>query len=203
MMRALTLTATVLLGTTVYAQNVGQNVRQNFGQPVAQNVSSVPLEDEFFVMKAYAEGIAEVAKSRLAMERATQPGIREFAQRMVKDHTECDNKIVEICRKKGIALPAAIDAVNTAVINRLAAMSGSDFDKAYLKSQMCCDKAALFFFEHESCKGEDSDVKELAAKAIPTLQDHAKDAFDLAGEKDEFKKFCKIQDYAKQVMGEK
>jgi putative membrane protein len=191
MVRTLTLAAIALLGTTAFAQ-----------APAAR-APSVPLEDEYFAMKAYAEGIAEVAKSRLAMERATQPAIKEFAERMVREHTECDNKIVELCRRKGIALPATIDSVNTAAINRLAMMSGSDFDKAYMKAQACAHKAAIFFFEHEACKGEDQDIKDFASKALSTLQDHAKQAFDLAGEKDEYKKFCKIQDYAKQVMNEK
>jgi putative membrane protein len=192
MTRTLTLAAIALLGTNAYAQ-----------APAAARVPSVPLEDEFFVMKAYAEGIAEVAKSRLAMERATEPAVRQFAEKMVRDHTECDNKIVELCRRKGIALPAAIDAVHTAAINRLAMMSGSDFDKTYIKAQACAHKAALFFFEHEACKGEDQEIKDFAAKEIPTLQEHAKQAFELAGEKEEYKKFCKIQDYAKQVMNEK
>jgi putative membrane protein len=195
MMRTLTLAAIVLLGTNAYAQVQVQTARAR--------VPSVPLEDEFFAMKAYAEGIAEVACSRLAMERATQPAIREFAEKMAREHTECNNKIVELCRTKGIALPAAIDSIHTAALNHLAAMSGSDFDKAYMKAQVCAHKAAIFCFEHEACKGEDQDVKKLASDALPTLQDHAKQAFDLAGEKDDYKKFCKIQDYAKQVMNEK
>jgi putative membrane protein len=191
MVRTLTLAAIALFGTNAYAQ-----------APAAR-APAVPLGDEFFAMKAYAEGIAEVAKSRLAMERATQPAIREFAEKMVREHTECDNKIVELCRRKGIALPATIDSVNTAAINRLAMLSGSDFDKAYMKAQVCAHKAAIFCFEQQACKGEDQDIKDFASKGLATLQDHAKHAFDLAGEKDDYKKFCKIQDYAKQVMNEK
>jgi hypothetical protein len=38
----------------------------------AQETSSVPLRDEEFLMKAYCEGMAEVAKSKLACEKATQ-----------------------------------------------------------------------------------------------------------------------------------
>jgi putative membrane protein len=165
----------------------------------AQVLTSVPLGDEYFAMKAYADGLAEVVKSQLALERATQPGIKAFAERMVKDHTQCNNKIAEMARKKGIAF----DAVHTAVINRLAKMSGSDFDKAYLMAQIGAHKDALHLFDHEVWKGEDADLKELALKALPTLQDHAKSAFELAGEKQEYQKFCKIQEYAKQVMAEK
>jgi len=169
----------------------------------AQDSSTVPLGDEYFAMKAYASGMVEIAKSRVAMERATQPAIKAFAEQMIKDHTECNNKIVALAAKKGIALPNAIDAVHAVAINRLARMTGSDFDKTFMMAQMCAHKEALHLFEHESCKGEDSELKELATKAIPTLQQHTKMAFELAGEKAEYQKFCKIQEYAKQVMNEK
>ncbi len=101
-----------------------------------QQAFAVPLGDEYFAMKATAGGIAEIAISRLAIERTTRPEIRAFAERMVKDHTDCHNKIIETARKKGIALPAALDAVSNGVLIRLGNMSGSDFDKAYLKAQM-------------------------------------------------------------------
>jgi putative membrane protein len=169
----------------------------------AQNTNSVPLGDEYFAMQAYANGIAEVARSQLAVQRATQPDIRAFADRMIREHIECNNKTVEIARTQGIALPAAIDAVHTAMINRLARMSGSDFDKAYLMAQECAHKDAIHLFEHESCKGEDPELKDMATKALPKLHDLAKSAFELAGNKAEYEKFCKIQDFAKKVKDEK
>jgi putative membrane protein len=187
MIRSLALSAFVVLAANTYAQET----------------SSVPLGDEVFVMKAYCEGMAEVAKSKLACERATQPAIKAFAEQMVRDHTECNNKIAEVARKKGVPLSAAPSAVHTVALTRLAKMSGSDFDKTYLMAQMCAHVDAIRLFEHESCKGEDSEIKELAVKALPKLQEHAKEAFDIAGEKAEYQKFCKIQDYAKQVMAEK
>jgi putative membrane protein len=116
---------------------------------------------------------------------------------MVKDHTECNNKIAETARQKGIALPATIDAVQAAAIARLGRMSGSDFDKVYMIVHTCAHVDALHLFGRESCKGEDSELKGLASKAIPTLQEHAKAAFELAREKAEYQKFCKIQEYAK------
>jgi putative membrane protein len=168
-----------------------------------QDSSSVPLGDEYFAMKAYAEGVAEVAKSQLASERASNPAVKAFAAQMVKDHTECNTRIAEVARQKGIALPATIDAVHTAAIARLGRMSGSDFDKAYMMAQTCAHVDALHLFGHEARKGEDPELKTMATKTIPTLQEHAKAAFELAGEKEEYQKFCKIQEYAKQVMAEK
>ena len=147
--------------------------------------------------------MAEVAKSKLACEKATDSGIKAFAEKMVKDHTECNEKIAEAARKKGISLPTAMDPIHAAAIARLSKMSGSDFDKAYMMAQIGAHKEALLLFGHEAHKGEDPDLKELAHKAMPHLEHHIKAAFELAGEKQEGEKFCKIHEYAKQVMTEK
>jgi hypothetical protein len=54
-----------------------------------------------------------------------------------------------------------------------------------------------------SSKGEDAAKKALATEALPQLHEHTKMAFEPAGEKAEFDKLCKIQEFAKQVMAEK
>jgi putative membrane protein len=185
--RTLTLAAFAAFATSIYGQDS----------------SSVPLGDEVFAMKAYCEGMAEVAKSKLALEKATQPAIKEFAEHMIKDHTECNNKIAELASKKGIALPTAMSAIHTMALAKLAKMSSSEFDKTYLMAQMCAHVDALHLFGHESHKGEDMELKALATQALPKLHEHTKMAFELAGEKAEFEKLCKIQEFAKQVMTEK
>lgn len=169
----------------------------------ARAQDTVPLEDEYFAMKAYAEGLAEIAKSKLATTKATDPAVRQFAEKLVKDHTECNRKIYDLAAKKRIPLPTAIDAVHSTALRRMETLSASDFDKAFLKAQICAHKEALHLFEHQSHKGEDADLKALAHETIPTLQDHTKSAFDLAGEQKEYAKYCKVQDYAKQVWAEK
>ena len=54
--------------------------------------------------------MAEVAKSKLACEKASDPGVKAFAEKMVKDHSECNEKIAEIAKKKkGITLPTTMN----------------------------------------------------------------------------------------------
>ena len=130
----------------------------------------VSLGDEYFVMKAYADQLAEIAKSQLAATRATQPEIKAFAERMIRDHTECNNKLVELARKKGIGLPTMIDAVHGTAIARLGRMSGSDFDKTYMMAKTCAHVDAIRLFERQSCKGEDAEIKEFATKGLPPFK---------------------------------
>jgi len=192
-------------GSNVQGQAPGTNVQGQTSATNAQAQTSMPLSlgDEYFAMKAYADGTAEVAKSRLALERASNAGIRNFAQQLIRDHTECNNKIVELARAKRIPLPNTIDAVHTAAMNRLAGMSGSDFDKAFTMAQIGAHKEALLLFGHEAHKGQDQDLKSLAQQTIPVLEKHTQMAYEMAGENDEYQKFQKIRDYSKQVMGDK
>jgi putative membrane protein len=186
MVRNLTFGLVALMATSAFARD-----------------SAVPLGDEVFAMKAYCEGLAEVAKSQMACEKATQPAIKAFAEHMIKDHTACNNKIAAAAQKKGIALPTTLSPIHSIAIAKMARMSGSDFDKTYLMAQKCAHVEAIRLYEHESCKGEDSELKALATEAIPKLHEHAKEAFEIAGDSAEYKKLCKIEEYAKQVMAEK
>ncbi len=169
----------------------------------AQTSTSVCPSDEYFAMKAYCSGLTEIALSQLGEQKATDPEIKKFSKEMVKEHTECNSKIAKEASKKGIALPTSIDAVHTAALKRLASLSGSDFDKAYMMAQIGAHKDAVHLFEHEAYKGEDSDLKELASKTAPHLMKHTKMAFEVAGEKKEYEKYHKVMSYAKQVMDEK
>ena len=173
------------------------------GSAQAQTATSVPLPDEYFAMKAYCSGLAEISMSRLAEQKATDPEIKKFAAHMVKEHTACNGKIAKLANEKGIALPASVDAVHTAAISRMATLSGSDFDKHYMMAQIGFHKDAIHLFEHEAHKGQDAGLKELAHKSVPDLMSHVKTAFELAGEKKEYEKYHKVMEYAKQVMNEK
>ncbi len=146
----------------------------------AEDPSPVPLGDEYFAMQAYSSGVAEIAKSRIALQRATDSKIKEYAEQLIKDHTECNNKIAELARRKRIGLPTTIDQVHAAAIAHLSRLTGSDFDKAYVMAQVCAHEEALHLFGAESRKGKDSDFKDLAHKSLSTLWSHAKSAFELA-----------------------
>ena len=55
------------------------------------------------------------------------------------------------------------------------------------------DKGRIASLRSRMRKGEDQQLKAFADKQMATLQDHAKSSFELAGEKQEYQKLCKIQ----------
>jgi predicted outer membrane protein len=66
--------------------------------------------DQKFMAKAASGGKAEVELGRLASERGTSDAVKQFAQRMVTDHGKANEELTQLAQRKGIALPADLDA---------------------------------------------------------------------------------------------
>ena len=64
--------------------------------------------------------------------------------------------------------------------DKLAKLSGSDFDKAYAKMAADEQKQAVKEFEHEAKNGQVPGVKDFATKNLPAEQGRQKQAEELA-----------------------
>src|SRR5882757_61262 len=58
--------------------------------------------DQHFMKEAAEGGMAEVALGQLAADKASSPEVKEFAQRMVKDHSEANDQLKQIATQKGV-----------------------------------------------------------------------------------------------------
>jgi putative membrane protein len=105
---------------------------------ITTNVQAQPLgeQDREFVRKAAAGSLAEVELGRLAQQRAARPSVRSFAQRMVIDHDRAGADLAALARGRGYDAPAALEPSAQAMRDRLSALSGADFDRAYMSEMV-------------------------------------------------------------------
>src|SRR6266550_294565 len=80
--------------------------------------------DQAFVMEAAKGGMAEVELGRLATEKGTSDEVKKFGQRMVDDHGKANDELKSLAQSKSITLPAAVEAKDKALENRLSKLSG-------------------------------------------------------------------------------
>lgn len=132
--------------------------------------------DLTFVMDAANGGMAEVELGRLAAQKASSDEVKKFAQRMVDDHGKGNDELKSLAQTKNITLPADVDTKDKALENRLSKLSGAAFDKAYMQAMLADHRKDVAAFKRESQSGKDPDVKAWAAKTLPTLEDHLKEA---------------------------
>jgi putative membrane protein len=128
--------------------------------------------DRKFVEKAAAGGMAEVRMGKLAMERATTPEVKAFGKRMVDDHSKANDELKALASKKNLAVPTDITSEDKATYERLAKMSGKDFDKAYIDAMVKDHDEDVQEFKKQSQAGADPDLKAWAGKTLQVLEQH-------------------------------
>ncbi len=133
-----------------------------------------------FVEHAIAGGMAEVAMGELAVRRATNPEVKAFAQRMIDDHSKANQELARLAQKLDVATPTKLDADQEAEAARLATLSGPEFDREYMRSQLADHDETLAIFERQTAPGKDGDVKAWASRMIPTLRSHREQAAQVA-----------------------
>jgi putative membrane protein len=132
--------------------------------------------DQRFMKEAAAGGMAEVELGQLAADKASSPDVKEFAQRMVKDHSQANDQLKQIAMQKNVTLPTSPSAKDRMTKKKLSNMSGDAFDKAYMADMVKDHKKDIAAFQKESSSGQDPDVKQFASQTLPTLKDHLKQA---------------------------
>lgn len=129
-------------------------------------------KDYKFVSEAAKGGMMEVDLGRIAAQKATDPSVRTFAQRMVDDHSKANDELKQLVAQKGAVLPESSTRKEEKMTEHFNRLSGADFDKAYMKAMVKDHKTDVKEFQKASEKSDDVDLKNWAAKTLPTLQEH-------------------------------
>jgi putative membrane protein len=154
------------------------------GQSARAADKDKPLSDRDFAFEAARGGIAEVRLGELAVDRASEPAVKRFGQRMINDHSRANRELMDLLRKKGWELPFSpkeLSGKYKDTYDDLAKHSGADFDRAYMRCMVHDHEEDVAHFEKEAKNGDDADVKAFAGRVLPVVKEHLTMARDLAG----------------------
>jgi putative membrane protein len=141
---------------------------------VTSTKSSASSADRNFATKAAAAGLAEVNDAQIARKNASRQDVKQFAERMVLDHTKANDQLKSIASSEGITLPTSETASDQKKTDALQKLTGAKFDRQYIDGQRGAHKQAVALFSDEGKNGRDSQLKSFASQTLPTLQDHLK-----------------------------
>src|SRR5205085_7028517 len=111
--------------------------------------------DQKFLMDAIMVNNAEIAMGQLALQRASSPDVKNFAQMMVDQHTAANNELMTMAQGSTMTMtPGMIDPMHRALADAMSRLSGADFDMAYIKSQMADHALAQDLYERYSKNGD-------------------------------------------------
>ncbi len=135
--------------------------------------------DKRFLNKAAKSGAEEVAVSRIAQERATNPKVKEMARKIVSDHEKMNSDLMALAAAQQVSLPDDLAKQDDKLMSRWQKKEmGADFDKEYVKQMVRDHEDAIELFG-TAAKSEDPQIAALAGKALPKLQEHYTHAKEL------------------------
>jgi putative membrane protein len=170
--------ACALLPAASLAQNYDSNGKPSPATGVVKK-EKVAQNDRRFVRAAAQGGLAEVELGKLATEKGLSEEVKKFGQRMAEDHSKTGDQLKEIASQMGIVVPQQLSSRDKMTRDRLAKLSGEQFDKAYIASTVKDQTQCVADFQRESQSGADSVVKDFAAKTLPTLEEHLRQAKEM------------------------
>lgn len=166
------LVAAAFMALALAATEIRPGAQNSNGDSHAGHSMAGMSADMKFAMMAAMGGMEEVEMGKLAAEKGASDEVRQFGQRMVDDHSKANQELMQIASSKGMTLPTALDAKHQADMQKMAALSGEAFDKAYVKMMVKDHKKDVGEFQKESMRGTDPEIKAFATSTLPTLQEH-------------------------------
>jgi putative membrane protein len=130
--------------------------------------------DRHFLDNAVKSSMEEVEISRVAVERTSNPKVRDFAQMIVSDHENANEVLTSIATGRGVSVPAKNNEAST-----WTKKDAKSFDKDYIDKMVSAHEDAVKLFQKEATDGDDPEAVAFARKTLPKLQHHLEQANDL------------------------
>ena len=171
--------ASATLGVTLMAAGLFLTAPRANADDMTTAPSAIATTDKDFMLAAAQGGMTEVKLGALAAQNGTRQEVKDFGGMMVKDHTTINDDLKALAAQKSVSLPDMLDEKHQAMVDKMGALSGAEFDKAYVAAMIKAHKKDLKAFQAEASATQDTDIKSFVEKAIPTISAHLQHIQDL------------------------
>ncbi|HJV26752.1 MAG TPA: DUF4142 domain-containing protein [Aromatoleum sp.] len=180
-----TVRAAALVGLFTPALLLAQNATPDTGSAmssskVTSSSKTLSSGDKKFLEHAASGGLAEVELGKLAGQKAQNQEVKDFGDRMARDHQNANVELEKLAGSKNLALPSEPEKKEQRKLKDLQDKSADKFDKAYMSLMVDEHEKDVKDFEREAKKASDPDVKAFADKTLGTLREHLQLAKDTA-----------------------
>lgn len=164
---------TIDLALATYLVKMKAILSQHLG--MAKEING-EINPSAWLVNTYRDGLAEIALSNLALQRAQSAEVRSYAQMLVDEHTRANNEVRQVAQAKGVTLPDTPTNENRSALEELEELEGAVFDKAYMNHNVIVHALSVRQTRVQASGAGDSDVQALAARTLPDLEEHFADA---------------------------
>ena len=149
--------------------------RSNQANPAVRDSGAVGTTgasaDRDFIQDQLEDATAEINLSQLAAERTADPQVKEFAERLVREHQTVTDELKKAAASTNAAVePAEPDTDHKNAQEELSKLTGKEFDRKYLDTMIEEHEEAVK--ELTPADAESAELREWVAKTLPKVRQH-------------------------------
>ena len=116
----------------------------------------------------------------MAQEKASSDRVKRFGKQVVTDAERTRKNLAPAAALLKINVPSELTKGDRKTIDRLAKLSGTEFDHAFAKVVLNARKADIPSFNDVAQTGSAPEIKNFAARALPALERQRRTAQEIA-----------------------
>ena len=127
---------------------------------------------------AYTAGAIDITAAEQALHKSQNPQVRAFAEEMARDHAAVNDQALALVKKLGVtpqdnAISQSLASSAAAEQEKLAALSGSAYDKAYAANEVAFHKTVNAALSDTLIpSAQNAELKSLLETGLKLFQSH-------------------------------
>lgn len=133
---------------------------------------AMPTDANGFATAVAAANLFEVESAKLAATKASNAEVKSLAQHIRSDHEKSTAELKTAAGTANVTVTPALDSEKQAMLNRLKALSGTEFDREFVEQQKTAHQKALVLLQSYASGGDNEALKAFAGKTATAVKGH-------------------------------
>lgn len=169
-----------------WSQTGGTYGSGSTGSAGSAAASSLSQQDRDMIKDLAEANLAEIQTAQLALSKTQNPRVREYAQKMIDDHSMAQQELQQMAQAKGMTLPQETDLAHKTVSGALRLLSGETFESQYINRVGVDDhQRTVELLQKAQAQARDTELKALAGRMLPVMQGHLDTARQISQQREQ------------------
>ena len=132
-----------------------------------------------FLTDAMKGDNSEVRVGKLAAEKGSTEGVRDYGNMLASDHGDHFTKLTDLANSMSVPIAEGTKKEADELYAKLQGLSGAAFDKAFVEGMVKDHQKDIDAYQQEADSSDPAPVTTLAKNTVPTLKKHLETAQSL------------------------
>jgi putative membrane protein len=179
--RGLAITAMAVTALVVTADDSSKDPGASASSSASSSKSAQNAGDKESIIKESAKmNMATEKFAELANEKAQNPQLKQYAQKLAQDHKKSQQELEKIAQKHNVTLPTALDDKCQQEISRMQGLSGQEFDREFAKGAIEGHAMAVAHLQQASSATTDTDLRQYTQSLLSKVKEHQREGREIA-----------------------